>query len=70
MLYETFSQYGEIRKEMQPHMKTFESRFDAVRQRSRERIRALLTEQQLPKFNAWLEEQDARREKYKERLKK
>lgn len=70
VLDETFSQYGEIRKEMQPHMKVFDSRFDAVRQKSRDRIRALLTEEQLPKFNAWLEEQDARREKYRERNKK
>jgi hypothetical protein len=51
-------------------MKPFEPRFDAVRQESRARIRALLSEDQLPKFEEMVRKQDETREKERERFKK
>ena len=56
ILSETFEEYGKIREDIHP-------RFDAVRQKSRERIRAVLTQEQLPKYEKMIEEADKRREK-------
>ncbi|HLG18054.1 MAG TPA: hypothetical protein VJH03_26670 [Blastocatellia bacterium] len=53
VLDETFSRYSEIRKEMEPRM-------TAVRQQGREKIRAILTPQQVPKFEEMLRRQDDR----------
>jgi hypothetical protein len=66
ILTETFEQYGEIRKDMEPKLKEFEPRFKDVRQKSRDRIRAELTEKQLPEFEKMLEEEDKRREEGKQ----
>ena len=70
ILDETGEKYIEIRKDLDPVMKPFEPRFDAVRQESRARIRALLSEDQLPKFEEMVRKQDETREKERERLKK
>jgi hypothetical protein len=65
ILEETFEQYNEIRKDMDPKLKEFEPRFQEVRRKSRERIRAELTENQLPGFEKLMEEEDKRREESK-----
>jgi hypothetical protein len=62
ILTETSEQYNTIRIDMEPKLKEFEPRFTEVRQKSRERIRAELTEKQLPEFEKLLEEEDKRRE--------
>jgi hypothetical protein len=62
ILSETSKEYDEIKKVMEPKLKEFEPRFTEVRQKSRERIRAELTEKQLPEFEKLLEEEDKRRE--------
>lgn len=56
ILKETFEEYGKIREDVHP-------RFDAERQKSRERIRAVLTPEQLPKYEEMIKEADARRER-------
>jgi hypothetical protein len=62
ILGETFEQYDAIRAEMlEPKMKEIRPRFEAARQQGRERIRALLTQEQLPKFEEMVEEQDRER---------
>lgn len=55
---------------MDPVVKPFEPRFNSVRQESRDRIRALLTPEQLPKYEQMVEEHDKMREQEKERSKK
>lgn len=70
ILDETGEKYIEIRRDIDPLMKPFEPRFDAVRQESRARIRALLSEDQLPKFEEMVRKQDEMREKERERYKK
>jgi hypothetical protein len=70
ILDETGEKYIEIRRDIDPVMKPFEPRFDAVRQESRARIRALLSEDQLPKFEEMVRKQDETREKERERFKK
>jgi len=70
ILDETGERYFEIRKDIEPVMKPFEPRFEAVRQESRGRIRALLSEEQLPKFEEMVRKQDEMREKERGRLKK
>ncbi|MFL6273753.1 MAG: hypothetical protein ACJ74G_00975 [Blastocatellia bacterium] len=66
--------YAEIRKETDPLMKPFEPKFDAVRQQTRNEIRAVLTDRQLPKVEEMFKEQDRERERMqqeeKERHKK
>jgi len=59
----TRKKYGDIREEMEPYMKQFEPRFDAVRQQSRNEIRAVLNDKQLPEFEKMIEEQDRERER-------
>jgi Spy/CpxP family protein refolding chaperone len=63
ILEETFANYNEIRKEMEPRIKDFKPRFDEERQKSRDRIRALLTAEQLPGFEKMVQENDLKREK-------
>ena len=63
ILDETFAQYSEIRKEMEPRIKDFKPRFDEERQKSRDRIRAVLTSEQLPGFEQMVKENDLKREK-------
>src|SRR5215213_9818140 len=63
ILDETFDHYNEIRKEIEPRIKDFKPRFDEERQKSRDRIRALLTPEQLPKFEEMVKENDLKREK-------
>jgi hypothetical protein len=70
ILDETREKYGEIRKEMDPAIKNFEPRFNAVRQESRDRIRALLTPEQLPKYEEMVQSHDKMREQERERSKK
>ena len=70
ILDETNDKYREIRKDMEPRIKDFEPRFNAVRQESRDRIRVLLTPEQLPKYEQMVQEHDKMREQEKERLKK
>lgn len=62
ILTETSEQYKQIRNDMDPKLKEFEPRFTEVRRKSRERIRAELSESQLPEFEKLLEEEDKRRE--------
>ncbi|HSB09458.1 MAG TPA: hypothetical protein VLM38_08075 [Blastocatellia bacterium] len=70
VLVETNDKYREIRTELEPRIKDFEPRFNAVREQSRDRIRALLTPEQLPKYEKMIEERDRMREQEKERNKK
>ena len=67
ILEERSKKFGEIFHEMEPQLKPFEPRFAAVREESRNQIRELLTDKQLPKYEEMLKEQDAAREKEKER---
>ena len=62
ILNDTFEQYGQIRKEMEPRLKEYEPRFTEVRLKTRERIREILTDKQLPEFAKMLEEFDKERE--------
>jgi hypothetical protein len=70
ILDETNDKYRDIRKDMEPRIKDFEPRFNAVRQESRDRIRALLTLDQLPKYEQMVLDHDKLREQEKERTKK
>ncbi|MBI3651849.1 MAG: hypothetical protein HY231_12585 [Acidobacteria bacterium] len=67
ILDETFEQYGEVRKEMEPKFKEYEPRFKEIRQKSRDRIRAELTDKQLPEFEKMIEEDDKRREEERQK---
>lgn len=70
ILDETSEKYRELRKEMDPAIKNFEPRFNAVRQESRDRIRALLTPEQLPKYEDMVKKHDETRKQERERSKK
>lgn len=70
ILDETSEKYRELRKEMDPAIKNFEPRFNAVRQESRDRIRALLTPEQLPKYEEMIKKHDEMRKQERERSKK
>jgi len=70
ILDETNDKYREIRKDLEPRIKDFEPRFNAVRQESRDRIRGLLTSEQLPKYEQMVTEHDKMREQERERSKK
>src|SRR5215813_12766734 len=67
ILDETGEKYREIRHDMDPVMKPWEPRFNAVRQESRDRIRALLTPEQLPKYEQMVEEHDKKMQEERER---
>src|SRR5215813_5256065 len=58
ILEERSKKFGEIFREMEPQLKPFEPRFGAVREESRNQIRELLTEKQLPKYEEMIKEQD------------
>lgn len=70
ILDETNDKYREIRKDLEPRIKDFEPKFNGVRQESRDRIRALLTPEQLPKYEQMVTDHDKMREQEKERSKK
>ena len=70
ILDETNDKYRDIRKDLEPRIKDFEPRFNAVRQESRDRIRGLLTPEQLPKYEQMVSEHDKMREQERERSKK
>jgi hypothetical protein len=70
ILDETNDKYRDIRKDLEPRIKDFEPRFNAVRQESRDRIRALLSPEQLPKYEQMVQDHDKMREQEKERSKK
>lgn len=70
ILDETTDKYREIRKDMEPRIKDFEPKFNAVRQESRDRIRALLSPEQLPKYEEMVQKHDKVREQEKDRSKK
>jgi hypothetical protein len=63
---ETFSQYDILRENAAPCFEQIKPRFDAARQAGREKIRATLTEQQLPEYEKMVQEQDAERERDRE----
>ena len=67
ILNETFEQYGQIRKEMEPRLKEFEPKFAEVRAKSRDRMREVLNDKQKPEFEKMLEESDKEREARKNR---
>jgi hypothetical protein len=62
--------YNEIRKRMEPFVKDFEPQFDAVRQQSRNAIRAVLTDKQLPQFEKMVEERDRIQQEEREKRRK
>jgi hypothetical protein len=66
ILSETSEEYKKIRNDMDPKLKEFEPRFTEVRRKSRERIRAELTESQLAEYEKLLEEEDKKREEGKQ----
>lgn len=70
ILDNTGLKYNEIRKKMEPFMKDFEPQFDAVRQQSRNEIRAVLTDKQLPEFEKMVEEQDRNQQEEREKRRK
>lgn len=61
--------YAEIHKETDPLMKKLEPQFDALRQQTRNEIRAVLTDSQLPKVEEMFKEQDRKQQEEKERHK-
>ena len=69
ILDETFDQYRDIRKEMEPRIKDFDQRFNTVRQQSRDRIRRELTQEQLPLYEEMIMQKDREREEMKDRRK-
>jgi Spy/CpxP family protein refolding chaperone len=70
ILEETFSKYKGIRSEMEPRVKEFEPRFNEARQQGREKIRSVLSAEQLPKYEEMVLEQDRMREEREEHGKK
>lgn len=70
ILDETTDKYREIRKEMEPRIKDFEPKFNAVRQESRDRIRALLSPEQLPRYEEMVQKHDKMREQERDKSRK
>jgi hypothetical protein len=70
ILEETFSKYKDIRSEMEPRVKEFEPRFNEARQQGRDKMRAVLSAEQLPKYEEMVKEQDRMREEREEHGKK
>jgi hypothetical protein len=66
ILDDTFNQFKEERDRLQPLYKQIEPHFTEIRQRSRDRIRAILDEQQLPKFEELVRNEDRKREEYRQ----
>lgn len=69
ILEDTFRKYKEIRGEMEPRVKEFEPRFNEARQQGRDKMRAVLTAEQLPKFEEMVQEQDRAREEQQHKKK-
>lgn len=69
ILEERNSRFRAIRTEMEPLMKEFEPRFSAIRQESRDKIRAVLKEDQRPKYEELLQEADQSRQREKDKHK-
>jgi hypothetical protein len=69
ILEETFEQYRELRQVMEnePALKGYEPKFKEVRQKSRDRVRAELTEKQLNEYENMLVEEDKRREEERQK---
>src|SRR5258708_5795738 len=63
ILDETSGKYSELRKSMKPQ-------FDEIRNGARQRIRAMLTPDQQPKYDALVQERDAMRQQQKNEGKK
>ena len=66
ILKDTFKEYDKLREVSAPCFEQIKPRFEATRQAGRDKIRATLTEQQLPEFEKMVQEQDAEREKERE----
>lgn len=64
ILYDTFNQFKEEREKLQPLYKQIEPHFSEIRQHSRDRIRAVLSEEQLPKFEDLVRDEDRKREEH------
>lgn len=70
ILDETNDKYKDLRiTVIEPRIRDLEPQFNAVRQESRDRIRALLTPEQLPKYEQMILERDQMREQEKEKEK-
>jgi hypothetical protein len=70
ILDETNDKYKDLRVNLiEPRIKDVEPQFNAVRQESRDRIKALLTPEQLPKYQEMIEERDRMREQEREKEK-
>ena len=67
ILTDQFDQFDRIRQEMHPRIKEFEPRFAEVRQKSRDKVRAILSAEQLPEYEKLLEEDGKRREEQKQK---
>src|SRR4030095_3570354 len=68
ILEETNDKYRELRiNVIEPRIHDVEPQLNAVRQESRDRIRALLPPDQLPKYEKMIEERDKMREQEKEK---
>lgn len=64
----TAKKYFDIRVDMEPRLKDFEPRFNAIRQQQRDEIRAVLSEKQLPKFEEMVQEREKLREQEREKI--
>lgn len=58
---------GDCQKQSQDLREQTRPQFKAIRENARNRIRALLSAEQLVSFNQWIKDLDARREKREER---
>ncbi|MEW6127639.1 MAG: hypothetical protein AB1757_11435 [Acidobacteriota bacterium] len=69
ILDETFDQFKTLRKSMRENikeLKVYEGKFDEVRQKERERIREVLSSDQLPEFEKMIQEMEKRREEQRQ----
>jgi Spy/CpxP family protein refolding chaperone len=58
---------GDCQKQSQDLREQTRPQYQAIRERARNRIRAILSPEQLVSFNQWIKDLDARREKKEER---
>jgi Spy/CpxP family protein refolding chaperone len=58
---------GDCQKQSQDLREQNRPQYQAIRERARNRIRAILSPEQLVSFNQWIKDLDARREKKEER---
>ena len=58
---------GDCQKQSQDLREQTRPQFQAIRENTRNRVRAILSPEQLVSFNQWIKDLDARREKEKER---